>query len=56
MELTNDEKEVICFLLQQALDRFEKEKHTILDNMSLKFVAGEALNEEFLENLLKKLQ
>lgn len=56
MELTKDEKDVLAFLVKRAIEKFESEKSTILDNLSPKFLASEALNEEFLENLLKKLQ
>jgi len=56
MELSQDEKKLLSFLVDKELKDFIKEKKTILDNMSLSFVKSEALNEEFLKELLKKLK
>ena len=56
MELSQDEKKLLAFLVEKELEEFTKEGKTVMDNMSLSFVKSEAMSEEFLKELLKKLK
>ncbi len=54
--LSKEEKELLKFLVKKELELFKKEKSTITDNMSPKFIKSEELNEDFLEELIAKLK
>ena len=53
---TEDEKKLIHFLVSKELELFLAEKKTVTDNMSVDFIKGETLNEQFLRNLIEKLK
>lgn len=56
VKLTEDEIELLRFLVKEKLKDFEEERDTILDNMSPGFMKSEEMNEDFMEKLKEKLK
>ena len=56
MELTQEEKDYLKHIVKTALQKFKEEESTIIVDNPPAFVAGELGFEQFLEQLLKKLE
>ena len=55
MELTEEEKNFLRFIVKQHLEDFKAEEKTLITEDNPVFVKSEAETEEFLKNLLEKL-
>lgn len=52
---SKDEKEMLQFLVQKALDNLKEENKHVITDVPPSFVAAEAQEEEFLKTILEKL-
>ena len=55
MTLTAQEKKYLKSIVEQEVAHFERDKKTVLSDMSVSFLKGEHDYKHFLEALLKKL-
>jgi len=53
---SNDEKEYLKKLVKKNLESFQEEEKTILDNMTPAFIKSEQEYEDFLKEIIKKLE